>query len=286
MNASSILAGTKAGLTPLWSVRIPQFSTVKASPEGTIVETDPYGNLSVRDSEDGEVIATDSLTRTLGAAPVPDFDGAGGFRVVSGGSQLRSYDKAGNLQWSRDLGDTLNCEPAVGPEGNTYIYGSRGLYAVGPDGAPLWSQPWEPRNRIDAPAINADGTVVASTREGSVAAFRPEGTVAWRNDSLPPEQLDGAGLPSLRAAVKTGPDGSSYVLTVSGHLHVLDPQGREKWTVDTGVRSSQGSGGLPEVDGRGNVYLNRDNLLLAWTRRATLCSTGPSPTACTCTQAR
>ena len=106
--------------------------------------------------------------------------------------------------------------PAVAPNGTIYI-GSNGfsttnttgtVYAIGPDGVPVW----EHQTTFDirsSPAISADGTIYIGVMDGNILAFDPNGSVKW-------SYLGNGGIygsPAIAA------DGSVYVQTIGGWLY-------------------------------------------------------------------
>lgn len=223
----------------------------------TAVQTDYAGNLRVLSLEDGHVVHEDRVEPPGDNLPLPAFDAAGGFRVVSGNS-VRAYDARGGLQWTTPLPGKLNREPAVAPDGTCYVQGDQEIHALDAEGTVRWSRPLERRSTWDAPVVTPEGTVVAADEEGAIVAFTPDGSEAWRNESLVRQAAHE--LSPVRTPLEMLPDGSVCFLSTNGSLYVLGPDGEERWNRD--IHADPLESGKPEVDGRGNIYVaNRGDLL-------------------------
>jgi PQQ-like domain len=154
-------------------------------------------------------------------------------------------------QATNDAGWSVS-DLVVAADGTIYTGDGNGnVVALAPGGSIRWKTPLVP-GAIAGPlffAIGADGTVYAS--DGVLAAYRPNGTLAWSTVTSPDLANFGPAL---------GPDGTIYAVgtetlpgdVLEGTLTAVDPNGGKRWQVPFGVAEPFGS---PAVGANGTVYV-------------------------------
>jgi ABC-type dipeptide/oligopeptide/nickel transport system permease subunit/sugar lactone lactonase YvrE len=93
-----------------------------------------------------------------------------------------------------------------------------------------------------SPVVAADGTIYASTDQGTLYALGPEGDKRWEAKLPAPS----AGAPAL------GGNGDVYVADHSGNLTAVRADGQRRWTADIGGGHSAIAGPIADADG--NIY--------------------------------
>jgi outer membrane protein assembly factor BamB len=190
--------------------------------------------------------------------------------VGSDDDDLYALDgKSGKLLWKLRLGacqqtvgigpEATRCDvdagPTIGPDGTLYT-GGDAIHAIAPDGKLRWR--FATGGHVgSAPAVTADGTVIAGCQDNSIYAVTPDGRRQWefraRDD--------------VEASPAIEEDGTIYIGSDDNRLYALSPQGQLAWAFTTGddVRASAAIGR------DGTVYIGSfDGLLYALRRDGTL----------------
>jgi len=154
----------------------------------------------------------------------------------------------------------VDAGPTVGPDGVVYT-GGDGIYAINPDGSLRWR--FATNGHVSsAPALLADGTVVAGSQDDLLYAVAPNGQKRW----------DFRAGGDIEAAPAIGDDGTIYVGSDDHKLYALGPDGALRWAFTTGgdVRASAAVGnGMIFVGSFDNqLYAVRLDGTAAWTFRA------------------
>jgi outer membrane protein assembly factor BamB len=154
----------------------------------------------------------------------------------------------------------VDAGPTVGPDGVVYT-GGDGIYAINPDGSLRWR--FATNGHVSsAPALLADGTVVAGSQDDLLYAVAPNGQKRW----------DFRAGGDIEAAPAVGDDGTIYVGSDDHKLYALGPDGALRWAFTTGgdVRASVavGNGVLFVGSFDNQLYAVRLDGTAAWTFRA------------------
>ena len=109
--------------------------------------------------------------------------------------------------------------PTTSADGTIYVASDDTLYALDPGG----NIPWEaalPAIPIAAPALDAQGNIYLSDREGNLSSFAPDGSLRWRYQ--PPESKPSTVGPLV------GSDGTVYY-TVGSNVLAVSANGDMLW---------------------------------------------------------
>jgi len=103
---------------------------------------------------------------------------------------------------------------------------------------------------LSSPAIRADGTIYAGSKDGFLYAINPDGTLMWNFD---------AGINYSSPTI--GPDGTIYIGSyIDNCLYAVNPDGTLNWKHETG----DGVNSSPAVGIDGTIYIGcNDNYLYA-----------------------
>ena len=153
----------------------------------------------------------------------------------------------------------VDAGPTIGPDGVIYT-GGDGIYAINPDGTLRWR--FATNGHVaSAPALLADGTVVAGSQDDLIYAIAPGGFKRW--DFRTGGDVDSS--PSV------GDDGTIYVGSDDHKLYALNPDGTLRWAFNTGgdLRASPALGNGVVYIGSfdAQLYAIRTDGTLYWTFR-------------------
>jgi len=195
----------------------------------------------------------------------------------------------GTKKWSFPSGGIIDSSPAIGSDGTIY-FGShdKKFYALNPGGAKKWD--FATGGQIgSSPAIGADGTIYFSSTDGNLYALRPDGMERWRlrtggaTRSSPVLDENGnvylvanflgisvssEGKKRLEfehsavwvdATPAIAANGDIYSATAWRRLTAYQPDGLEKWHVDT-VDNVIAS---PTIGNDGTIYISDGQFLRA-----------------------
>jgi outer membrane protein assembly factor BamB len=154
----------------------------------------------------------------------------------------------------------VDAGPTVGPDGVIYT-GGDGIYAINPDGTLRWR--FATGGHVaSAPAVLADGTVVAGSQDDLVYGIAPDGAKRW----------DFRAGGDVDAAPAVGDDGTIYVGSDDRKVYALGPDGTMRWAFTTGgdVRAAVavGNGMIYAGSFDAQLYAIRLDGTLAWTFRS------------------
>ncbi len=154
----------------------------------------------------------------------------------------------------------VDAGPTVGPDGVVYT-GGDGIYAINPDGTLRWR--FATGGHVSsAPALLADGTVVAGSQDDMVYAVAPNGLKRW----------DFRAGGDVESAPAIGEDGTIYVGSDDHKLYALGVDGTLRWAFTTGgdVRASAAVGNGLVIVGSfdSQLYAVRLDGTAAWTFRS------------------
>ncbi len=154
----------------------------------------------------------------------------------------------------------VDAGPTIGPDGIIYT-GGDGVYAINPDGTLRWR--FATGGHVaSAPAVLADGTVVAGSQDDLVYGIGPDGAKRW--DFRTGGDVD--------AAPAGGDDGTIYVGSDDRKVYALGGDGTLRWAFTTGgdVRASVaiGNGMIYVGSFDAQLYAIRLDGTLAWTFRS------------------
>jgi outer membrane protein assembly factor BamB len=154
----------------------------------------------------------------------------------------------------------VDAGPTVGPDGVIYT-GGDGVYAINPDGTLRWRFPTN-GHVSSAPALLADGTVVAGCQDDLIYGIAPNGSKRW----------DFRAGGDVESSPSIGDDGTIYVGSDDHKLYALNPDGTLRWAFTTGgdIRASAALGAgiifIGSFDAQ--LYAVYTDGTLAWTFRA------------------
>jgi outer membrane protein assembly factor BamB len=153
----------------------------------------------------------------------------------------------------------VDAGPTVGPDGVIYT-GGDGIYAINPDGTLRWR--FATNGHVSsAPALLADGTVVAGCQDDLIYAIGANGLKRW--------DFHAGG--DVESSPSVGDDGTIYVGADDDKLYALNPDGTLRWAFNTGgdIRSSAALGAgiifIGSFDAQ--LYAVHTDGTLAWTFR-------------------
>ncbi|HTA17835.1 MAG TPA: PQQ-binding-like beta-propeller repeat protein [Polyangia bacterium] len=154
----------------------------------------------------------------------------------------------------------VDAGPTIGPDGVIYT-GGDGVYAVNPDGTLRWK--FATGGHVaSAPAVLADGTVVAGSQDDLVYGIGADGAKRW--DFRTGGDVD--------AAPAVGDDGTIYVGSDDRKVYALGADGILRWAFTTGgeVRAAVavGNGMIYVGSFDAQLYAIRLDGTLAWTFRS------------------
>lgn len=172
-------------------------------------------------------------------------------------SNSEASDHAPHGQFS--VSDTVAGSPLVAPDGTIIVCQSNGaVHGIADRGSTLEAK-WPPNTEakgsiVASPALASDGqNVIVGTSVGVVALSIASGTRAWR------VALD---APVVSSPV-VGADGTIYVLSGTGSLFAIRPDGQMKWHTPFAVAGAEGTA-PPAIDGQGLLYVaSQDGYLYA-----------------------
>jgi outer membrane protein assembly factor BamB len=154
----------------------------------------------------------------------------------------------------------VDAGPTIGPDGVVYT-GGDGIYAINPDGTLRWRFPTN-GHVASAPALLADGTVIAGSQDDVVYAIAPGGIKRW----------DFRTGGDVESSASIGDDGTIYIGSDDRKLYALNPDGTLRWAFNTGgdLRASPALGNGVVYIGSfdGQLYAIRTDGTLYWTFRA------------------
>jgi outer membrane protein assembly factor BamB len=144
--------------------------------------------------------------------------------------------------------------PTIGPDGTIY-FGGDAIYAVSPSGELRWR--FVTGGHVStAPAVMADGTVVAASMDNNIYAINRDGSKRW----------DFRARGDIESTPAIEEDGTIYFGADDNKLYALSPQGQIVWVYTTGddIRAA------PSLGRDGTVYVGSfDGLLYAIRRDGT-----------------
>jgi outer membrane protein assembly factor BamB len=253
----------------VWTVETgaPVTSSPTLSADGLVMVGSHSGKVYAADKT-GKMAWMFTTSDMVWSSPAVAVDGTVYFG--SDDDNLYAVDgKTGKQQWKARLGTCLQtvgigpeatrCDvdagPTVGPDGAIYT-GGDAIYAINPDGVLRWRFPVAGHVH-SAPAVAADGTVIAGSQDNSIYAVNPDGRLRWEFRA----RDDVESTPAIEE------DGTVYVGSDDNRLYALSPQGQLLWAFTTGddVRAS------PAIGRDGTIYIGSfDGLLYAIRRDGTL----------------
>jgi outer membrane protein assembly factor BamB len=250
--------GTKKWAVPLGPGNI-VYGAPAIGPDGTIYSvfwTDNWQALRAFDPAGGAEKWTGPAMGTypITASPSIGKDGM----ILSGGQDehlagsdrgaLFAISATGQELWRFSAGDFDVRSSASVDEDGTIYFGTHGandyIHALAPDGTLKWSY----RTRADvtagggadvysSPAIAADGTIYVANEYGFVYAFRRDGTLRWKDDTILP-RTGGSNWSSFAI----GGDGTLYIGRTYGVFMALRGDGAGLSTTALWPKYRGGSG--------------------------------------------
>lgn len=146
--------------------------------------------------------------------------------IYTGGDGIYAFRPDGSLRWRYPTSGHVSSAPALLADG-TVVAGSQDNLIYGI--GPDGSKRWDFRTGGDvegAPAVAEDGTVYVGSDDGKVYALSSAGTLRWAFTTSG----------DVRAAVALGHDGTIYVGSFDGQLYAIRPDGTLSWTFRSGDR--------------------------------------------------
>ena len=186
------------------------------------------------------------------SSPIVGPDGA---VYVGTTSSLFAIKNDGTLKWQTPYVDTMvmTSAPALSPDG-TVVYGfCRGPYEVvafkASDGSVIWRFPLQNADiSYSSFAVANDGTIYFGSREPSVYALNPNGTVKWR---YVPVEKTGA----FEAPPAVDASGNVYIQQNVQGLRAISPTGALRWT---GIDEADFGWATPTIGPDGTIYMAGD----------------------------
>jgi outer membrane protein assembly factor BamB len=219
------------GLNPLTAPAV--------GPDGTVYVGGCYPNaglhaISNRGVRKWRYVTTDDVDTTPAVSP----DGCISFMTYA--AALSCVWPTGTLRWQKQLESSCGCSPAVDANGVIYIgYMTKDfnpvgyLMAIEPDGVAKWNLSTGSPCRT-RPAIAPDGSIVYSTKSGSVVALNPDASTKWSA---------GGGGPYTTPAI----DADGVVYVCGSELTALaGDSGSKLWSAGIGGMATGGPGLSPD----------------------------------------
>jgi outer membrane protein assembly factor BamB len=183
------------------------------------------------------------------ASPALGADGT----IYVGASKLFAIAPDGSLRWSYDTGGPIQGPPAIGRDGALYFPSTDYLYAVNPDGTLRWRTQGRSEYPLgSAPAIGPDETIYVNTNDGTLHAFRSDGTFAWKFQT-PGIVMDVPSSPAVAADGTIYFGGAGAYQGSGGYFYALNPDGSLKWKYLAGCDQT-----APSIGGDGTIYFASD----------------------------
>jgi outer membrane protein assembly factor BamB len=186
-----------------------------------------------------------NLSRVSWLSPLGDLRGSGNvrrqvyewnyFTVMTDAGAIAVIDRDLSILTKKRLGSEgtkYYCQPAVDDEGNIYTVIDSTLYGMTTDGNVFLSLslPFSVEKMM-APAIFNDGTVVVTSENGDMARISSSGEIIWHLKDTVPSSF----LYYHRPVI--GEDGVIYDFLGGsdvGRLYAVDPNGQIIWYADVG----------------------------------------------------
>ena len=173
--------------------------------------------------------------------------------IYVGALKFYAINPDGTLQWSYTPDFYLTGPAAIADDGTLYFPSTDYLYAVNADGSLKWRSPGHGDYPLgSAPAIGKDGTIYVNTYHGTLHAYRPDGSFAWKFDT-PGIVTD---VPSSPAVAKDGTiyfGGGGEYQGNGGYFYAVHPDGSLKWNYFAGCGQT-----APTIGGDGTIYFGSD----------------------------
>jgi hypothetical protein len=164
------------------------------------------------------------LSLSLGLSQLGLARGVDGyFYGIDRSNRLLSFDKEGQIRWSRTLGANPT-PPSVAPDGTIFVGSEAGLSAINRDGSLRWQRTLPVAGAL---AVDAQSRVYAlSSNRLELQAYAIDGSSRWRY-----------GLPSLATGVPSISETGLVYLGLTDQLISLKVNGDLNWTAPiSGVR--------------------------------------------------
>ena len=228
-------------------------------------------------------------------------------------NHLYAINPNGTLKWRVDIDGNVKTSPAIDENGIIYVGTTSGndnyaLYAINPDGTFKWKYPGT--NIWSSLVIADDGTIVfADADNWKIKALFPNGTLKWSYKtnhviySSPAIDSDTVYIGChdnflyalwlnngtlkwryntgnwVRVSPCIGDDGTIYVVSLSGYLYAISPEGILQWktNVSGGTHPSIGPDGTIYAGYKTFYAVNPSNGSVKWTYKVPGSIRGGSP---------
>ena len=236
-----------------WKIKLSQYeitSSPAVAPDGTIYVSAENGDLNAFDPH-GTLKWTFDLDGNGGpsASPALGPDGA----IYVGANRLYAVNPDGSPRWNYDTGFYISGPPAIGDDGAVYFTSNNYLFALNADGSLRWradgAASYPPGS---SPAIGKKGRIYVNTYDGTLLAYRANGTLAWKYGT-PGIVMD---VPSSPAIARDGTiyfGGAGEYQGKGGYFYAINPDGSLKWQFFAGCDQT-----APSIGGDGTIYFGSD----------------------------
>ena len=165
---------------------------------------------------------------------------------ATGHRGLYAVGSRGQELWAYSAASYSVSSPSIGPDGTVYFFTNDSLYAIGPDGVRRWAHYMTAECLFNAPAIGADGTIYAGSTDHSLHALNTDGSLRW----LFPTDDAIFGAPVI------GADGTIYVGSRDSCLYAIRPDGTMLWR----YQLEDWIGATASLDSDGTIYIGCHDL--------------------------
>ncbi len=276
----------------VWSLNVGNgLSSPVIASDGTIFIGGSSGTLKAV-NPDGTLKWSQTISATTRSTPAIGSDGT---VYIGSSGRLYAYTSAGVYKWSYALSGDVTSSPIIGSDNTVYI-GSRGgyLYALTP-GTTSATLKWYRSvgdMHMTSPILSADGATIytgggfslyaINTSNGTVkwtysigvsmtssAALSPDGSTIYigaydgnlysvkaSDGTLNWQAQVGFKNAATSASPAVGPDGTIYLGSNYGTLYAINPDGTQKWQVESKADTAG------DRDIRSSVAINADGTVI------------------------
>lgn len=109
-----------------------------------------------------------------------------------------------------------------------------------------------------SPVISSDGTIYIADQKCILYAIDKNGNRKWQfKTGDPVHSIEWGGESCFQASPSIAPDGTIYIAPMSGYLHAISPEGKEKWKYP--VFNFKNNWSSPAVGPDGTVYVGSES---------------------------
>ncbi|RJO60255.1 hypothetical protein C4544_05800 [candidate division WS5 bacterium] len=110
----------------------------------------------------------------------------------------------------------------------------------------------------NSPVIGADGTIYIADHTCNLYAIDPSGKEKWHFDAGEPvTSKEWGGFSCFQGSPSVAPDGTIYIVPMTGYLFAVSPEGKEKWRYP--VFNFKNNWTSPAIGSDGTIYVGSES---------------------------